>query len=386
MVKGKVEGDERWLHSAAPAFSRDCDGQPFSCQYRRRCYQGSFKIDTNGVGNPLPGSEEYISDRRCSELLAQVLLELLAKLYVGQQAALHEDAVEIQGFFYSLVLHIDTSAPAQALVREISGGAREFSPRLLELFRRYRTRIPTLPGLWRTSVLQQLSAEEAHPPDAERDDFEANEEDADDPHLFHGKNSRNPNHGGRVEPSLLEVVRGNLTVALIVVPPLFKAVVGAKRVGTSEDGGSCEQPVGTMILLDGLLLMCAALGGGCFRVNRQRFSALAGTWLFPCLFMAFLLHLGLVLGLLVSLAKVNTVEAGGGQDLDDGKVACSSGTFAWGVLFLVVDLFCLVAPPVVWCVRCYDRVTRSTPAAAASTFVVPDEGNGRDTKPVGKAV
>ncbi len=310
--------------------------------------------------------------------MTQVLLELLAKLYVGQQAALHKDAVEIRGFFYSLVLHIDTSAPAQALMREISGGGHEFSPHLLELFRRYRTRIPPLPGLWRTSVLQKLSAEEAHPPDADRDDFEANEEDAGDPHLMrHGKNNGSPN-----QPSLVERVRGNLTVALMVTPGLVKAVVGAKRVGGSEDGGSCEQPVGTMILLDGLLLMCAALGGGCFRINRQCFGAQAGTWLFPSMFAAFLAHLGLVVGLLASLARVNSVEAGGGQGTDDGRVTCSSGTFAWGVLFVVVDLLCLVAPPVIWCVRCYDRVTRSTPAAAGITFVVPDEGHRRDTGPV----
>lgn len=319
----------------------------------------------------------------CTSLLSskQTLLDLLAKLYVGQQAALHEDVMEIRGFFYSLVLHIDTSAPAQTLVREISGGGREFPPRLLALFRRYRTRIPPLPGLWRTSVLQKLSAEEAYPPDTEWDDLEVNEEDGDDPQLLHGKTSNNNNLGRRGrEPSALEVVRGNLTVALMVVPPLFKVVIGAKRVGGSKEGGSCEQPVGTMLLLDGLLLMCAALGGGCFRIHRQRFSALAGTWLFPTLFMAFLLHLGLVAGLLVSIAKVNSVEAGGGQGEDDGRVACSSGTFAWGVLFLVVDLFCLVAPPVLWCVRCYDRVTRSTPAAPTAVLVVPDERSMRHAK------
>eukprot|EP00903_Cladosiphon_okamuranus_P006046 g5963.t1 len=251
----------------------------------------------------------------------EALLDLLAKLYVGHQAALHEDAVEIRGFFYSLVVHIDTYAPAQALVREISGGGREFTPRLMALFRRYRTRIPPLPGLWRTSVLQKLSAEEAHPPDTEWDDLEANEEDGDDPQLLHGKtaSSNQGQRGGRGgEPSVWELVRGNLAVALMVMPPLFKAVVGAKRVGGSMEGGSCEQPVGTMLLLDGLLLICAALGGGCFRINRQRFSALAGTCLFPLLVMAFLLHLGLVAGLLVSIAKVNSVEAGGGRDQDDG--------------------------------------------------------------------
>ncbi|CAM9535261.1 unnamed protein product [Ectocarpus sp. 12 AP-2014] len=303
----------------------------------------------------------------------EILLELLAKLYVGQQAALHEDVVNFRGFFYSLVLHIDTSAPAQALLREISGGARELPDGLVALFRRYRTRIPPLPGLWRSTMLQKLSAEEAHPPDLEGDDLEANEDD-------HDLNpaSRGGNREG--EPSLPDRIRANLTVALVAVPPLFKAVAGGRRVGAP---GSCEQPVGTVLVLDGLVLMCAVLGGGCFRINRRRFSVLAGTWLFPTLFLAFLLHLGLVAGLLVSLARVDSVEAGGGQGEDDGKVTCSSGTFAWGVLFLVLDLLLLVAPPVWWCARCYDRATRSVPAVAAtSVLVVPDERPATDAKPV----
>ncbi|CAM9833331.1 unnamed protein product [Ectocarpus fasciculatus] len=303
----------------------------------------------------------------------EILLELLAKLYVGQQAALHEDVVNVRGFFYSLVLHIDTSAPAQALVREISGGARELPDGLVALFRRYRTRIPPLPGLWRSAVLQKLSAEEAHPPDLEGDDLEANEDDNDLNPASRGGN-------GEGEPSLSERIRAHCIVALMAVPPLFKAVVGGRRVGAP---GSCEQPVGTVLVLDGLVLMCAVFGGGCFRINRRRFSALAGTWLFPALFLAFLLHLGLVAGLLVSLARVNSVEAGGGQGEDDGKVTCSSGTFAWGVLFLVLDLLLLVAPPVWWCARCYDRATRSVPAVAAtSVFVVPDELPATDTKPM----
>ncbi|CAM9314056.1 unnamed protein product [Pylaiella littoralis] len=315
----------------------------------------------------------------------EALLELLAKLYAGQQAALHEDAVAIPGFFYSLVVHVESSAPAQALVREISGGRRDFPPRLLELFRRYRTRIPPLPGLWRASVLQKLSAEEAHPPDMEEDDdFDANRGGG----VAGGGGGGG---GGGGERSLLEVVRGNLAVALTLVPPLFKAGVGGDRVGGSaaEGGGSCEQPVGAVLLLDGLLLAVALAYAGCFRLNRRHFSTLAGTWLVPILFAAFLVHLGLVAGLLVSIARVTFVEAGSGRDENDGEVTCSSGTYAWGVSFLVVDLFCLVVPPVWWCLRCYDRVTSSTPTLLRDTsrpagIVVPDEKHAlRDTKPVG---
>ncbi|CAM9449076.1 unnamed protein product [Hapterophycus canaliculatus] len=320
----------------------------------------------------------------------EVLLSFLSKLYTDQQAALHKDAHEVKGFFYSLVLHIDTAAPAQALMREISGGGRELPPPLLALFRRYRTRIPPLPGLWRTSVLQKLSLEEAHPPDLALDDLEADEED-DDPHLLlHGRkkgDNRGGGVGGVASPTPSELARGSLTVALMAAPALFMAVVGAKRVGGSKDGGSCEQPVGTVLLLDGLLLVCAAVGGGCFRLNRRRISVLAGTWLFPTLLMAFLLHLGLVAGLLVSIARVTTVEAGGGRDEDDGKVTCSTGTFAWGVAFLTLHCLALLCPPAWWCVRCYDRVTRSTPPAAFTTataaLVVPDEGPVRDTTPAG---
>ncbi|CAN0188560.1 unnamed protein product [Scytosiphon promiscuus] len=274
----------------------------------------------------------------------EVLLDLLAKLYADQQAALHKDAHEIKGFFYSLVLHIDTVGPAQALVREISGGGRELPAPLLALFRRYRTRIPPLPGLWRTSGRA----------------------------------------GGASPPTVSELARGSLTVALMAAPPLFMAVVGARRVGGSGGGGSCEQPVGAVLLLDGLLLLCAAVGGGCFRLNRRRFSVLAGTWLFPTLLLAFLLHLGLVAGLLVSVARVTAVEAGGGRDEDDGKVTCSTGTFAWGVAFLALHCLALLCPPVLWCVRCYDRVTRSSPAvvASATALVVPDEGPTGDASPV----
>lgn len=325
----------------------------------------------------------------------QTLLGLLAKLYVGQQAALHEDVVAIRGFFYSLVLHIDSSAPAQALVREISGGGKDFSPQLVEMFRRYRTRIPALPGLWRISVLQELSKEEAHPPDMEGydDDFEANGEDGiiEDGRKHSNQGWLGDGGGEGGERSLLELVRGNVVVALTLVPPLFKAGVGGNRVGGSvvEGRGSCEQPVGTVLLLDGLLLAAALAYAGCFRVNRRRFSAIAGKLLFPALLAAFLMHLGLVAGLLVSISRVTSVEAGGGRNVDDGEVTCSSGTFAWGVLFLVVDFLCLVVPPLWWCLRCYHSVTRSTPALPPdrplpTAIVVPDEKHvRRENKPVG---
>lgn len=71
-----------------------------------------------------------------------------------------------------------------------------------------------------------------------------------------------------------------------------------------------------------------AESGRGFKINRQCCSALAGTWLFPSLFMAFRLHLGLVSGLLLSIAKVISAEASGLRDEDDVRVACSSGTFA----------------------------------------------------------
>lgn len=280
----------------------------------------------------------------------------MSKLYVGQQTALHKDVVDIHGFFYSLVVHIDTAAPAQALMREISGGGREFPPGLTALFRRYRTRIPPLPGLWRISVLQQLSEEEALPPDAEMDDLEANE-------------NAPQTHGQKQgQPSLVDAIRTNLVVVLLAVPPFFMVVVGAKRVGSE---GSCDQPVGTVILLDGLLLFCAGLGVGGFEVNRRRFTAWAGTWLFPIAFLSFVAHVALVVSLLVSVARVEFVgslDEDEDEDEDDGRTACSLGTFAWGVVFLVVHLFCLVAPPAVMCVRCWERVTSSDPA-----FVIPEE-------------
>lgn len=298
-----------------------------------------------------------------------MLLDLLAKLYVGHQAALHEDVLSVQAFFYCIVSHVDAMAPAQALMREISGGRREFPPGLLDQFRRYRTRIPPLPGLWRPSVLKQLSVEKATAADAERDDLEADE-------LAPRVPLRN-----RRGPSTLEAIRGNLMVILLSVPPLFMVVVGAKRVGSE---GSCEQPVATVILLDGLLLSSAVLFGGGFKVNRHRFSALAGTWLFPMMLAAFLAHVALVVGLLAAIAGVDYV---GGRDGDDStRAACSSATLAWGIFFFTVDVACLVAPPALKCVRWYRRVTKSTPAL----LVVAGEGHGGkradDEVPAGNAV
>lgn len=286
---------------------------------------------------------------------------------MGQQAALHEDVVGVRGFFYCLVLNIDASASAQTLMREISGGRRDFPPGLLAMFRRYRTRIPPLPGLWRTSVLQKLAVEGAPPLEAEGDhDLEPGAGGPPHP-LGKGKDAG--------PPSLARDIRNNLAVLLLVIPPFFMTVVGAKRVASE---GSCEQPVGTMVLLDGLLLVCAGLGGGGFRVNRRRFSALAGTWLFPSMFVAFLLHLALVVGLLFSIAGVDRI---GGRDDGDGRSTCSSGTFAWGILFLVLNLLCLVTPPVVKCVKCYNRAVKPSPVS-----VIPEnkrrESPGRDEVPI----
>lgn len=82
-----------------------------------------------------------------------MLLGLLAKLYAGQQATLHDDVVRISGLFYAIVLHVETLPAAQRLMQEISGGGREMSSELVALFRQYRTRIPPVPGLWRSEVL-----------------------------------------------------------------------------------------------------------------------------------------------------------------------------------------------------------------------------------------
>ena len=298
----------------------------------------------------------------------QILLDLLAKLYVGQQAALHEDVLSIQDFFYCIVAHVEDMAPAQALMREMSGGGREFPLGLLEQFRRHRNQIPPLPGLWRPSVLKQLSVEKATPADAERDDLQVDD-------LAPPIPLRN-----RRGPSTLVAVRGNLMVFLLSVPPLFMVVVGAKRVGSE---GSCEQPVATIILLDGLLLLSAVLFGGGFKANRHRFSALAGTWLFPMMLAAFLAHVALVVGLLAAIAGVDYV---GRRDEYDPRTACSSATLAWGIVFFVVDVSCLVAPPALKCLRWYRRVTKSTPAP----LVVAGEVHGGkledDKVPAGNAV
>lgn len=201
------------------------------------------------------------------------------------------------------------------------------------------------------NVLQQLMGEEATPQGVGKNDYdlEANE------------NASQTYIGNRQSMAPWATsVGGNVAVYLLAIPPLFMVVAGGKRV---DSEGSCEQPVATLILLDGLLLLVGALAGGGFKANRLRFSALAGKWLFPITVLVFVAHVALVVGLLAAIARVDRVGTKA-----EKRVYCSSGTFAWGVFFLVVDLFCLVAPPVLWCVRCWDKVTKSVPA-----LVMPDE-------------
>lgn len=297
---------------------------------------------------------------------AQVLLDLLEKLYAGQQATLHEDVVNVPGFFYSLVTHVEGMVPAQAIMREISGGCRDLSPELIALFRRYRTRIPPLAGLWRTTVLQRLAGEEARPPDAEMDDLEAADEDAGGRHSTSPQKMGYHCHLPLREQTCGTIFRANTVVFLAAIPPLCMAMIGGGLVGSK---GSCEQPVATLVLVDGLLLLSAAVGGGCFQANRRRFSALAGRWLFPVMFAVFLTHVAVTGGLLVSIARVDRIDSNSDGGADDGNsTVCSMSTFVWGVGILVLDLFCVAAPPVVQCVRCWDRATKTAPM-----LVVPDE-------------
>lgn len=303
--------------------------------------------------------------------------------------------VSIRGLFHVLVLHVDAMAPAQALMREISGGRREIPPGLVALFRRYRRRIPALPGMWRIDVLQRLMGEEATSQDVDMDDNDAYDDEYydDDDGLEANQNASGKKYvGGEKRKSvaappwatlllsLAAAVGGgngnNVAVvvfllAIVIISPLFMVVVGGKRVG-SEGGSWCDQPVATLLLVDGLLLLVGTVAGGGFQTNRQRFGALAGKWIFPTAFFGFVAHVALVMGLLAAIARVDRV--GGTQgEAGSSEARCSSGTFAWGVFFLVVDLFCLAAPPVVWCARCWDKVVNSVPA-----LVMPDEEQRRD--------
>ena len=54
--------------------------------------------------------------------------------------------------------------------------------------------------------------------------------------------------------------------------------IGGNRVGSA---GSYEQPVGTVVLVDGLLSFYVALGRTCFRFSPRRLSALVGAWMYP---------------------------------------------------------------------------------------------------------
>lgn len=280
---------------------------------------------------------------------------LLEKLYVGQQIALYEDVVSIPGFFSTVVAHIEDADPAQALMQEISGGRRDFPPELTSLFRRYRRRIPALPRLWRISVFQELVKEEELLPlplDSERNDLE---EEGCAP-----QQRLNQKLGGPKSSSLGTATGKRLRAALLRVLPLCVIVIGAERMGSD---GTCEEPIGTLILVDGLLLLLAFLGRIALTFAPRLLRALMGDIriLYPVTVFFVVSHVGLVVGLTVAIDRVDSIgDSTSNRNGGRGAFSCSTGTFAWGVFVLVVDFFCLAALTVVACLRCWDGVVKST--------------------------
>lgn len=201
-----------------------------------------------------------------------------------------------------------------------------------------------------------LLSKEPPVPDAQWEDLEAANEDA----INQGRSKR--------KDSRWQTTLKNLVVLAIAIPWLLIVIVAAQRIGSE---GSCEHPVATVFLLDGLVLFVATLGGGGFKVNARRFSALAGTWFFPIISVAFLVHLLLVALLLASLAGVDYVGdrdgAGRGETQKDGEEGCSRATYAWGMFFLVLHLLCLVVPPTIMCLRCWRKITAPRSTAVANT-------------------
>lgn len=236
-------------------------------------------------------------------------------------------------------------------------------------------RIPPTPGLWRADVLLHVSGDdEGGLPIVTTGEEEQNEVNDDLETANEKAFQQNKLQGTKSESqSRLQVVLANLVVGLCTVPAFFIVVVGAQRIGSQ---GSCERPVATLILLDGLLLFLATLGGGGFKVNARRFSAKAGTWVFPLLSVALIFHIVFVALLIAALAAVDYIGSSNGDNNNSNsrerEYGCSSGTYAWGVFFVAIHLLCLAAPPTIMCVRCWRRAT-SPPLAV----VIREEDNVR---------
>lgn len=229
-------------------------------------------------------------------------------------------------------------------MREISGGRRELPPALVNLFRRHRSRIPPIPGLWRLEILSLISGEQTLT-EAGVEDAHDDEEDPDD--MF------------RKSKRLFdfEMVRTiSPSVIALSVPPILMMTAGAQRIGSEE---SCEQPIGTVLFLDGLVALSMVLAGGVSQASPRRSCALGGMWLFPFMVVGLFLRLLLAGLLLEFIAAVDYV--GIRTDHEDGaergKKRCSVGTYAWGVFFLVINLSCIIVAAIMVCVWWWRRIT-----------------------------
>lgn len=250
---------------------------------------------------------------------------------------------------------------AWSMVQQLRNTKRDYVPPLLPSHVR-----PFSPSV-RAQVLLNISKEELLPSDVGWDDLDASNDDTTDIIRYNKTDSS------------LQTALKNLAVLAFVIPPFIMVVIAAKRI---DSDSSCQQPVATVMLLDGLLLVIATLGGGRFKVDAHRVRALTGTWLFPLMTVTLLAHVTLVAVLVSTLAAIDYLgvrdETNETDDVEgEESLSCSSGTYAWGMFFLVLNLLCLAVPPTILCVRCWRRITQPPPL---SSLVAAGEGEGGDVK------
>ncbi|CAM9913787.1 unnamed protein product [Choristocarpus tenellus] len=269
------------------------------------------------------------------------LLGLLSLLYHGQQALLHLDAASVDGFFCAIVHHLEHLAPAQALMKEISRGRRDIPPSLIDLFRKYRSQIPPLPGLWRVEVLEILANEEVN---LEIEGENSSEEDA----LL---------DTGEQKSRLQRTLETGRSTVILAGPPAVMAIVGGQHTVSPDQG--CAEPVALLLLLDGMLLTGFGASGALWG---QQIAQCVGVWFFPMLILGAVSHALLYILLLDSLNKVepsrSDVSGNNGSDIEEDKW-CSTSTYAWGVIFAVLLSVCLAAAPTVLCLRWFNRAKQT---------------------------
>ncbi|CAM9471180.1 unnamed protein product, partial [Chrysoparadoxa australica] len=195
----------------------------------------------------------------------EATIEFLSTLFNNRQQYLHDQIIKAPELFHALVLRAETCAASQRLLKEINGGKKPFPPAIVDLFRKYRTRIPLKPGMWRADLLETLTEEEELEDDKEE-----------------------PPGGGFItlEKEALGVKLNRIARYLgICALPLGFIVLSLPL-----HSAACDSPLPMIMLIDGVLLLCLAMLCVVFVTQAQLMSKRATFVVFPLALVLFAGH------------------------------------------------------------------------------------------------